>query len=128
MNVNYYQILGLENFATEEEVKKKYKELVLKHHPDKGGEAEMFNRIKEAYDILKDQKKKEEFDNDLYYQIDVVDKAEPIKLEKGEYNFRCIQCHSQCVLNYDSFSSTNANNAVNLYKCEDCSMVYKITI
>jgi len=49
---NPYAILGLQPKAELEEVKKTYKELALKHHPDKGGDEAKFNEIKTAYDKI----------------------------------------------------------------------------
>lgn len=57
---NLYSILGVSANATEEEIKKAYKELAKKLHPDRnnGIETEQFKGITEAYDILSDKKKK----------------------------------------------------------------------
>jgi len=55
---NYYQILGLPDFASIEEVKKAFRELGKKHHPDRGGDPEKFKKILEAYKILSDREKK----------------------------------------------------------------------
>jgi len=47
-----YQILGVSREASEDEVKKAYKKLAMKHHPDKGGDPEEFKKIQSAYDII----------------------------------------------------------------------------
>ena len=64
---NLYSILGLSANATDEEIKKAYKELAKKLHPDRnnGIETEQFKEITEAYDILSDKKKKAEYDNEI---------------------------------------------------------------
>ncbi|MCG8883930.1 DnaJ domain-containing protein [Tenacibaculum finnmarkense] len=63
---NYYQILGLKNNASQEEIKKAYKKLALKFHPDKNnGDTffeQMFREIKDAYDVLSNPRSKGEFD------------------------------------------------------------------
>ncbi len=63
---DYYQVLGLKKGATPEEIKKAYRKLALKYHPDKNQgnkEAEeKFKEINEAYAVLSDPKKKEQFD------------------------------------------------------------------
>ena len=40
-DLDYYAILGVSNNASLDEIRKSYKRLALKHHPDKGGNAEM---------------------------------------------------------------------------------------
>ena len=58
-----YEALGVPKGATEEEVKKAYRKLALRLHPDKPtGDAEKFKEIQCAYDILSDPQKKENFD------------------------------------------------------------------
>ena len=64
---NYYQILGLPDFASIEEVKKAFRKLAKKYHPDKGGDPEKFKKILEAYSILSDKEKKEQFDQYLLF-------------------------------------------------------------
>jgi curved DNA-binding protein CbpA len=64
---DYYYILGLRQTATTEEVKKAYRKLSLKFHPDKndGDEffTERFKEIQEAYEILVDNSKRETYDD-----------------------------------------------------------------
>lgn len=60
---NYYQILGVDENASQEDIKKTYRKLAMEHHPDKGGDEEKFKKISEAYDILGDENKKIQYDN-----------------------------------------------------------------
>ena len=46
-------VLNLEAAATEEDIKKRYRKLVLDHHPDRGGDATEFNQIIEAMEVLR---------------------------------------------------------------------------
>ena len=62
MSEDYYTILGLSREASEDDIKKAYRKLVLKAHPDKGGDAEEFKKISEAYAVLSDSEKKETYD------------------------------------------------------------------
>lgn len=55
-----YKILGLPNFASMLEIKKAFRELAFKHHPDKGGDPEKMKLVSSAYDIL--SRKKSEYD------------------------------------------------------------------
>lgn len=61
--MDFYQTLNLTKNATQEEIKRAYKKLVLKHHPDKGGNREQFNKIQEAYETLSDPQKRQAYDN-----------------------------------------------------------------
>ncbi|ESO86660.1 hypothetical protein LOTGIDRAFT_128634 [Lottia gigantea] len=65
MGKDYYQILGITKSSNEDEIKKAYKKMALKYHPDKNkspGAEEKFKEIAEAYDVLGDPKKREVFD------------------------------------------------------------------
>ena len=64
---DYYSILGVKENASEAEIKKAYRKLALKYHPDKNPEnkkaEETFKKISEAYYALGDQKRRKEYDN-----------------------------------------------------------------
>eukprot|EP00808_Paulinella_micropora_P022289 g44233.t1 len=69
--INYYKILGVDKHATDAEIKKKYRKLALKWHPDKNGDTEhkrqeaeaKFKQITEAYGILSDPEKRRRYDS-----------------------------------------------------------------
>ncbi|GFH11188.1 uncharacterized protein HaLaN_06649 [Haematococcus lacustris] len=61
-NTRYYEILGVDKNATPDELKKAHRKLALRFHPDKGGDPDKFKEINEAYDVLKDEKKREIYD------------------------------------------------------------------
>jgi DnaJ-class molecular chaperone len=64
MSDNYYDILGVSKDASEDEIKRAYKKLALKTHPDKnGGDDTMFKQINVAYETLSDPDKRREYDN-----------------------------------------------------------------
>ncbi|MCC7004759.1 DnaJ domain-containing protein, partial [Candidatus Nomurabacteria bacterium] len=63
MAKNYYEILGVDKSASKEDIKKAFRQLAHKFHPDKGGgNAEKFKEISEAYSVLSDDKKRAEYD------------------------------------------------------------------
>ncbi len=62
MAKNYYDTLGLDKKASKEDVKKAFRKLAQKHHPDKGGEEAKFKEITEAYSVLSDDGKRREYD------------------------------------------------------------------
>ena len=66
MEKNFYEELGLEKTATNNEIKSKYRFLVKKHHPDAGGEKERFIAIQNAWETLNDPVKKEKYDRKIF--------------------------------------------------------------
>ncbi len=65
MKEDYYKILALDKGATTEEIKKAYRKLALKYHPDRGGSQEddkKFKEINEAYQVLSDPQKRSQYD------------------------------------------------------------------
>jgi len=61
--MDHYQTLGVAKNATQDEIKKAYRRLAGIHHPDKGGDTAEFQKIQQAYEILSDPNKKQQYDN-----------------------------------------------------------------
>ena len=56
--MDYYKVLGVQESSNQDDIKKAYRKLSLKHHPDRGGDAEQFKKINEAYSVLGDKEKR----------------------------------------------------------------------
>ena len=62
---DYYKVLGVERTASEDEVKKAFRKLARKHHPDvnkASGAAARMQELNEAYDVLRDPQKRAAYD------------------------------------------------------------------
>jgi len=60
---DYYEILGIQKGASEDEIKKAYRKAAVQYHPDKeGGDEAKFKEVSEAYEVLKDSSKRQRYD------------------------------------------------------------------
>ena len=59
---NFYETLGVSEDVSAEEIKKKYRKLSMKFHPDRGGHKETFQKINAAYQVLGDPNKRKQYD------------------------------------------------------------------
>lgn len=63
--VDYYEVLGVGRGATQDDIKRAYRDLALRYHPDKNGSKEaenLFKRVNEAYAVLGDPEKRRQYD------------------------------------------------------------------
>ena len=60
---NYYEILGIEENSSQEEIKKAFRKLAIQHHPDKGGDENKFKEVTEAYEVLGDEQRRAQYNN-----------------------------------------------------------------
>jgi molecular chaperone DnaJ len=65
LSKNYYEILGIAKDAELSDVKKAYRDLSKKHHPDVGGDEEKFKELSEAYATLSNPQKRANYDNPM---------------------------------------------------------------
>src|SRR3989344_4170905 len=62
MAKDYYEILGLSKNSNEQDIKRAYRKLAHEYHPDKGGSSDKFKEINQAYEVLSDPKKRQQYD------------------------------------------------------------------
>jgi curved DNA-binding protein len=60
--MDYYSTLGLQRGASDADIKKAYRSMAMKHHPDRGGDEKKFKEISQAYEFLTDPQKKQMID------------------------------------------------------------------
>jgi molecular chaperone DnaJ len=60
--MDYYELLGISKSASQDEIKKAFHKLAHKYHPDKGGDEKKFKEINEAYQVLSDTQKRQQYD------------------------------------------------------------------
>lgn len=59
---NYYELLGVDENASADEIKKVFRKAAVKHHPDRWGDKAKFQEINEAYQVLSDDRKRQQYD------------------------------------------------------------------
>lgn len=95
--MDYYQILGVDKTSSQDDIKRAYRKLAMKHHPDRGGDDVEFKKINEAYAVLSDSEKKSQYDNPPYHDDSIrfnwgrsADPGEPFNFDdilKRAYGF-----------------------------------------
>lgn len=92
--MNPYSVLGIHNSASKDEIRKAYRTLARKYHPDSNPgnkEAEeKFKEINDAYVILSDEKKKEQYDHDASMRASSTNE-EVFQKKAGQRNTRTTQ-------------------------------------
>ena len=89
--MNYYEILEITENADVSQIKKKYRKLVMKYHPDRNSGSEenvkKFREITQAYEILGNEKKRKEYDYKRKNENNKIKKMENVKNKFSENNF-----------------------------------------
>ena len=110
MDKNLYEILGVNESSTQEDIKKAFRQLAIKYHPDKHTKSEdykekeeKFKEISAAYQVLSDPKLKQEYDYKLKYEQN-----------GGNFNFNDIfkLRKNKCQINWHLFFNKRANDYI----------------
>lgn len=83
-----YQILGLESTATIAEVKAKFKKLSLIHHPDRGGDTNMFIKVRQAYEEILEPKNPFQTNTESRYKRDFEQFKTAQEMQEREYQIK----------------------------------------
>lgn len=90
---DYYGVLDVEKTATIDEIKKAYKKMALKYHPDKNKSseeaAEKFKEISSAYMILSDEEKRDKYDQFIEESLSASDSAPDIDISLKSFGILC---------------------------------------
>ncbi|KAJ9589007.1 hypothetical protein L9F63_017702 [Diploptera punctata] len=127
----YYEILGCDRNATYEELKRRYQELVLIHHPDKqvhnlGFSNNTFMKIDEAWKVLKDPEKKRDYDTQLKHEElsenpMVNETLQVTDLEQNKfdltYSYLC-RCGGKIIIEHSDVGIDDC-----FVSCDNCSLI-----
>ena len=109
---NYYKTLEIDKSASKEDIKTAYKKLALKYHPDKTQDInkkseyeEKFKQLSEAYEVLSDEQKKQNYDNGQ----NIIIQNNPFDIFKTTFNFNP-QNDNIFDININGFTNINLSN------------------
>jgi molecular chaperone DnaJ len=91
---NLYNILGVAPNASTDEIKKRYRSLAMRYHPDRNSDAGAdlrFNAIQKAYEVLTDTKRRIEYDQKLNDRIVLDAEAEAYELWRTVFEFNGVK-------------------------------------
>lgn len=133
--MDYYDILQVHREASQDDIKKSYQQLILKHHPDKStqqgsssADLSVFLKIDEAYKVLKDPASRKEYDSKQFQSTarcqmiihDTVDRSDFLFDETNEVHYFVCKCGGWYVLDEESTEQEY------IICCDECSLVIKV--
>lgn len=90
---DHYKTLGVDKSATPDDIKKAYRKMAGKHHPDKGGDTAKFQQVEEAYRTLSDPVSKQQYDNPNPFGQGSQPHGFQFNMHGGMFNFEDIFGH-----------------------------------
>lgn len=125
--MSHYETLGVSKDASPSDIKKAFRKLAMKEHPDKGGDVEKFKKINEAYETLSDNEKRQQYDNpqpqipgfgEGFNPFDIIGNI----FQQHKRNVRMADHHHQIKVKLDDiYTGTHINLKISLQQiCEDC--------
>jgi DnaJ-class molecular chaperone len=91
---NLYNILGVAPNASTDDIKKRYRSLAMRFHPDRNSEAgaeARFNAIQQAYEVLTDTKRRAEYDQQMNDRIVLDAEGEALELWRSVFKFNGVE-------------------------------------
>lgn len=83
---DYYKVLGVSENASDDEIKKAFRKLAVKYHPDRGGDEKKFKEANEAYDTLKNKDKRQEYDTLRKYGANMGGRGSGFRFTSGNFD------------------------------------------
>lgn len=125
MNVkDYYKILGINRNASQQEIKKAYKTMSLRYHPDKNSfpdARQKYDDIREAYDILSDMNKKTKYDKEYDFENIATFRSNVSWGIPNKFNIHFQQDISSSPSGFDNFNTNNYASYNDVNRSQDTS-------
>ena len=131
--MDLYETLQVSKDASQEDIKKSYQQLILRHHPDKAkeqdGNLQMFLKIDEAYKVLKDPLTRKEYDSKRFQEStrcqmiihDTLERTDFLYDETNEVHYYVCKCGGWYILDEESSEEKEY-----IICCDECSLVIKV--